>query len=72
MTQQAPMMNQLVERVELHISCKGLKNMDILSLSDPLVQLSVGLPQPNRSIQWKPIGKTEMIKVCVWCITNTM
>jgi len=46
------------EQVEFYISCKNLKNMDILSKSDPQVRLYV----KNASNTWALHGSTEMIK----------
>lgn len=54
----------LVEKVELFLSCKGLLNMDLLSLSDPMCVVYSGhrSPQPPHDIIWTEIGRTEVIK----------
>eukprot|EP00742_Colponemidia_sp_Colp-10_P001717 GILJ01001839.1.p1 GENE.GILJ01001839.1~~GILJ01001839.1.p1 ORF type:complete len:563 (-),score=92.27 GILJ01001839.1:106-1794(-) len=44
--------------VELSVSCRQLKNTDLLSKSDPLVALDV----KNRLGQWESFGRTERIK----------
>jgi len=46
------------EQVEFYISCKDLKNMDILSKSDPQVRLYV----KNASNTWKLHSATEVIQ----------
>ena len=43
--------------VELHISCRKLKNLDILTKSDPQVTM---FAQDHRS-RWFEFGKTELI-----------
>jgi len=44
-------------KVELHISCRKLKNLDILTKSDPQVTMFV----QNDKKKWLPYGKTELI-----------
>jgi len=44
-------------KVELHISCRKLKNLDILTKSDPQVIMYV----QNDRKQWLAYGKTELI-----------
>ena len=46
-------------KVELHVSCRKLKNLDILTKSDPQVIFYV---QNERTKKWIEYGKTEMIK----------
>lgn len=46
------------EKVELFISCRSLKNMDVFSKSDPQVILLLKTP----SNQWREHARTEMIK----------
>ena len=43
--------------VELHISCRKLKNLDIITKSDPQVTMYV----QNSKKQWREFGKTELI-----------
>jgi len=45
------------EKVELYLSCRKLKNLDVFSKSDPQVRLYV-----QDKGGWKPFGKTEMVK----------
>jgi Ca2+-dependent lipid-binding protein len=45
------------EQVELFISCRSLKDMDVMSVSDPQVILMI--QGANR--QWAEYGKTEII-----------
>ena len=45
-------------KVELHISCRKLKNLDILTKSDPQVIMYI---QNEKSKQWVQFGKTELI-----------
>jgi len=44
-------------KVELRISCSGLKNLDLVSKSDPQVFLA-----EQRGSEWKFIGSTEKLK----------
>ena len=43
-------------RVELHISCDKLKDMDVFSKSDPIVSVRV----KDRSGAWKEVGREVM------------
>jgi len=45
--------------VELFISCRGLKNLDTFSKSDPIVKLKI---QNEKTKQWLPSGETERVK----------
>ncbi|KAL6048086.1 Copine IVb [Balamuthia mandrillaris] len=47
-------------KVELHVSCKKLADMDVFSKSDPMVVLYV--PKAEFSNKWTEFGRTEMIK----------
>lgn len=51
--------NQDREKIELFVSCRSLKNMDVMSKSDPQVILYFKNPQTNR---WFEQGRTEIIK----------
>ena len=46
------------EQIELFISCRSLKDMDVMSKSDPQVIMSV---QNNANKQWTEVGRTECI-----------
>lgn len=48
----------LVTKVELSIACKGLKNLDVLSKSDPQVVMYM---RENSNTAWYEVGRTEMI-----------
>jgi len=48
----------LLPKIELHISCTNLINLDVLSKSDPLVIMYTSDTQG----QWKEHSRTEMIK----------
>ena len=62
------MMN-LVEEVELSISCNNLPNLDLLSLTDAQVHIFSSSTSSNQN-NWVFVGKTEIIwdnlypKVC--------
>lgn len=47
------------EKIELYVSCRSLKNMDIMSKSDPQV---IFFQKNNNSNQWNELGRTEIIK----------
>jgi Ca2+-dependent lipid-binding protein len=51
--------DELVSRVHLFVSCKGLKNMDTFSKSDPQM---IVLGQSGGSTVWNELGRTEMVK----------
>ena len=44
--------------VELHISCRKLKDLDYFSKSDPLVQI---FTHDEKSRRWTKFGQTELI-----------
>ena len=46
-----------VSKVELSISCTKLKNLDVLSKSDPMCVIYV-----KRGRDWDKIARTEMVK----------
>lgn len=46
-------------KVELYFSCKKLKDLDLLSKSDP--QIVVFIKQGNQT-QWVKVGETEVMK----------
>lgn len=48
---------QLTTKVELHASCKGLKNKDTFSKSDPILTVSF-----KGKGGWREIDRTEQIK----------
>ncbi len=50
--------NSMTARVTLTISCRNLKNLDILSKSDPKVEVFIKDP---KSGNFKLIGETEVI-----------
>ena len=45
-------------KVELYISCRKLKDLDVFSKSDPIVHM---LSWNERSRQWVKFGETELI-----------
>ena len=47
------------EMVELHISCLKLKNLDILTKSDPQIHFYT---LNEMTMQWTLFGKTEIMK----------
>ena len=49
---------QLTTKVELHASCKGLKDKDTFSKSDPILSVSL----TDKVHGWREIGRTEHIK----------
>jgi copine 1/2/3 len=49
---------ELVVQLQLYVSCEGLKNMDKLSKSDPMVVCT----QKTDSGEWVEVGRTEMVK----------
>ena len=49
---------RLSTKVELHVSCKGLKNKDTFSKSDPIVAVSL----IDKAHGWREIDRTEHIK----------
>ncbi|KAF0978021.1 hypothetical protein FDP41_002976 [Naegleria fowleri] len=53
---------QCSSKVELHISCRNLRNMDVLSKSDPRVLVYIGFPQNNPQFTWRLLGETETVK----------
>ncbi|KAG2385825.1 hypothetical protein C9374_002974 [Naegleria lovaniensis] len=53
---------QCSSKVELHISCRNLKNMDVLSKSDPRVLVYIGYPQNHPQFTWKLLGETETVR----------
>ncbi len=56
---------ELVQTVELFLSCQKLRNMDLLSKSDPCVVVYEGSPQntpvTSPQFRWREIGRTEVI-----------
>ena len=46
------------DKVQLFLSCRNLVNLDILSLSDPIIHVYM---KPNRTAAYSLLGKTEMI-----------
>lgn len=52
-------MDNLKQRVVLYLSCRKLKDLDILSKSDPQVEVFL---KDKSSEHWSSIGKTEIIK----------
>lgn len=48
----------LKQRVALSISCRGLKNLDVMSKSDPQVEVYI---KDKSAKAWTLIGKTERI-----------
>ena len=51
--------NSITERVTLTISCRNLKNLDILSKSDPKVE--VFIRDGGKNGNFRLIGETEVI-----------
>jgi hypothetical protein len=60
--QQVPVASVPSTRVELHLSCKKLKDMDLLSKSDPIVSVLV---KDTKSGSWKEHSRTERIQNCL-------
>ncbi|CAI8037853.1 Copine-1 [Geodia barretti] len=60
--QQVPVTSVPSTRVELHLSCKKLKDMDLLSKSDPIVSVLV---KDAKSSSWKEHSRTERIQNCL-------
>eukprot|EP01087_Luapelamoeba_hula_P007490 TRINITY_DN1839_c0_g1_i1.p1 TRINITY_DN1839_c0_g1~~TRINITY_DN1839_c0_g1_i1.p1 ORF type:complete len:899 (-),score=122.24 TRINITY_DN1839_c0_g1_i1:13-2649(-) len=56
---QAVMPAQKAIRVELHIACEKLVNLDLLSKTDPMVVVSV--PREGTEADWREMGRTEII-----------
>jgi hypothetical protein len=54
----APPVDTLSQKVELFISCRKLKNMDVFSKSDPICRIYEWNVKAN---QWAKIGQTERI-----------
>ncbi len=56
---------ELVQTVELFISCQKLRSMDLLSKSDPCVVIYEGTPQNTHvnspQFRWRELGRTEVI-----------
>ena len=52
-----------VSKVQLHVSCEGLKDKDLLSKSDPICAVYVW---DEKYKQWREVGmlKSEIITVC--------
>eukprot|EP01091_Cochliopodium_minus_P010033 TRINITY_DN2606_c0_g2_i1.p1 TRINITY_DN2606_c0_g2~~TRINITY_DN2606_c0_g2_i1.p1 ORF type:complete len:740 (-),score=227.23 TRINITY_DN2606_c0_g2_i1:64-2283(-) len=50
--------NPPLSKIELHFTCNNLMDMDTFSKSDPQIYIYM---QSNRSLEWKLIGKTEVI-----------
>ena len=48
------------EKITLHISCKNLADLDIITVSDPVCH--VYMPEGNNSGEWSLYGKTEQIE----------
>jgi C2 domain len=53
-----PEQTQLSMQVQLYISCRKLKDLDVFSKSDPQVRIYEFIPQLNN---WRMIAKTETI-----------
>lgn len=47
------------EMIEIYVSCRNLKDLDVFSKSDPYLRVSFSR---DYTAQMKPIGKTETIK----------
>eukprot|EP01028_Stygiella_incarcerata_P010829 TRINITY_DN583_c0_g1_i1.p1 TRINITY_DN583_c0_g1~~TRINITY_DN583_c0_g1_i1.p1 ORF type:complete len:565 (-),score=145.11 TRINITY_DN583_c0_g1_i1:129-1823(-) len=55
---------RLTSKVDLHVECRGLLDMDTFSKSDPMCVLFVGQPVRG-SLQYTELGRTEIIKDCL-------
>jgi Ca2+-dependent lipid-binding protein len=53
------MEEQPKSEVELHFSCRKLKDMDFVGKSDPYVRVSV---KTKKDLQYRKIGETEILK----------
>lgn len=53
-----PNQAQLSMQVQLFISCRKLKDLDVFSKSDPQVRIYEFIPQVN---QWRMVAKTETV-----------
>ncbi|KAL0479669.1 hypothetical protein AKO1_010951 [Acrasis kona] len=51
--------DDLCSRLELSFGCRKLKNMDVLSKSDPQIVMYM---RDNPQTEWVEVGRTEMIK----------
>ncbi|CAI2365621.1 unnamed protein product [Moneuplotes crassus] len=56
----APLFGEPTQRVSLHISCRNLKDLDIVTVSDPVCHFYY--QDPNEGKEWKLYGKTEQIE----------
>ncbi|KAL4434860.1 hypothetical protein ABPG74_021199 [Tetrahymena malaccensis] len=54
--------NNLVQKIEIIISCRSLKDADVFSKSDPFVVFKM---KNNQTNQWFEIGHTETVKDCL-------
>ena len=52
-------MDQMFKEIELKISCRGLRDADVLSKSDPFIVFKV---KDSKTGGWNKIGETEVQK----------
>jgi Ca2+-dependent lipid-binding protein len=52
--------NDLCERIELFLSCRSLKDLDVFSKSDPYIKVSYKRDFSQQ--HYTPLGRTETIK----------
>lgn len=56
-------------RVELHISCEKLKDMDVFSKSDPIVSVQV----KNKDGTWREVRtKVDVYRLLVPCFVSAL
>ena len=53
------MIDQLFKEIELKVSCRGLKDTDVMSKSDPFLVFKL---KDARTGAWNQIGETEVQK----------
>ena len=53
---------ELSNILQIHLSCKNLPNLDLLSKTDPI---AIVYERSNKTNDWVEKGRTEMIKDCL-------
>ena len=51
--------SDVFERIEIYLSCRNLKDLDVFSKSDPYVKISY---KRDFTQQFFPLGRTETVK----------
>ena len=65
--QQVPVPSVPSTRVELHLSCKKLKDMDLLSKSDPIVSVLV---KDAKSGSWREVSRINFVYCIITLYTS--